>query len=239
MEKMPSLQENCFAFLSRLRLLKEMYGSPTIETDPPILVVDDDPVVRRGTEMLLRSWKYRAICAADAESALRSLSLGLRPELALLDVDLGPGIDGIELCRTLLVERQIPVIFQTSRSDEETIRRARSQTNYCGLLSKRNDSTALRSMVELALKAKSMLQQIQQDDRRIHLIGSVLSDAMVCTDSGGNVTWSNEQAEYVAGQSLKNQNVGSLRLPKGRSLLRIPVKQSSVGTLYRLQNLRS
>lgn len=216
-----------------------MYGSPTLETAPAILVVDDDPVIRRGTEMLLRSWKYRAICAADAESALRCLSLGLRPELALLDIDLGPGIDGIELCRTLLTERRIPVIFQTSQSDEETVNRARSQANYFGLLSKRNDGTALRSMVELALKATSLLRKIDQEGCRINLIGSALSEAMVCTDPGGNVMWSNEQAEHIAGQSLKNQNVRSLRLSEGRSLLRMPVKQNSVGTLYRLQNLRS
>ncbi|MCB1166331.1 MAG: hypothetical protein KDK33_09265 [Leptospiraceae bacterium] len=94
-------------------------------------------------------------------------------------------------------------------------------------------------MVELALKATSLLRKIDQEGCRINLIGSALSEAMVCTDPGGNVMWSNEQAEHIAGQSLKNQNVRSLRLSEGRSLLRMPVKQNSVGTLYRLQNLRS
>ncbi|MCB0963532.1 MAG: response regulator, partial [Acidimicrobiales bacterium] len=66
-----------------------------------ILVVDDEPQIRRALATNLRARGYEVDQAATGEEALRSAS-GHPPDLVLLDVGL-PGIDGLEVIEALRV----------------------------------------------------------------------------------------------------------------------------------------
>lgn len=64
-----------------------------------ILIVDDHPVNLELAKVLLVLEGYEVHTAQDAESAMRLLT-HLQPDLILMDVQL-PGMDGLELARTL------------------------------------------------------------------------------------------------------------------------------------------
>ncbi len=65
-----------------------------------VLVVDDDPLIRRLIEANLRTDNsYNVLLATDGESALRLMSMHL-PDIVLLDLMM-PVIDGIEVCRQI------------------------------------------------------------------------------------------------------------------------------------------
>lgn len=81
-----------------------------------ILVVDDDPLMRRSLSLQLEQAGYRADTAADAGSAL-ALARAERPDLILLDIGL-PDMDGLEMLRQLRREQDVPVIFVTARRRE-------------------------------------------------------------------------------------------------------------------------
>lgn len=81
-----------------------------------VLVVDDDPAIRRALELNLRAHGYRVTCAATGEDALARAELE-HPELIVLDLGL-PGIDGVEVLRTVRTHDDVPVIVLTARHDE-------------------------------------------------------------------------------------------------------------------------
>ncbi len=79
-----------------------------------ILVVDDEPAVRRALERALRLDKYDVELAVDGEEALDRLSE--RPvDAVILDVMM-PGVDGLEVCRRMRAAGdKTPVLMLTAR----------------------------------------------------------------------------------------------------------------------------
>lgn len=88
---------------------------------PAVLVVDDEPQVRKVVRSVLEADGYVVAEAADGHAALLLLNAvgGPRgPQLVVLDVMM-PGIDGIEVCRQVDHERT-KVIVLTARDDAAT-----------------------------------------------------------------------------------------------------------------------
>jgi two-component system KDP operon response regulator KdpE len=82
-----------------------------------VLVVDDEPAIRRFLRTSLDSQGYDVIEAPDAKSALAQMSRGA---IDVLVLDLGlPDMDGLEVIRTLREQGSVvPIIVLSSRSDE-------------------------------------------------------------------------------------------------------------------------
>ena len=74
-----------------------------------LLVVDDEPAVRRILETRLRMAGYTVILAADGEEAL-SHFYREKPDLVVLDVML-PKLDGFGVCRQIRAESSVPIII--------------------------------------------------------------------------------------------------------------------------------
>jgi two-component system alkaline phosphatase synthesis response regulator PhoP len=81
-----------------------------------ILVVDDDPKTVSLVKLYLESDGHKVICAYDGIEALR-LAREERPSLVVLDLML-PGMDGLQVCRTLRTESDMPVIMLTAKTTE-------------------------------------------------------------------------------------------------------------------------
>src|SRR6202035_4481112 len=81
-----------------------------------ILVVDDEPQIRRVLRSTLAFRGYELVEAASGEEALE-LARKVKPDLILLDMNL-PGISGIETCRELRRFSDAPIIMLTVRNAE-------------------------------------------------------------------------------------------------------------------------
>ena len=82
-----------------------------------ILVVDDDPQIRRVMRATLVGHNYEVTEARTGEDALEAVSREI-PNLVLLDMNL-PGISGLETCRALRSGSDIPVIILSVRNTEK------------------------------------------------------------------------------------------------------------------------
>jgi len=80
-----------------------------------ILLVEDDASVREAVAMALEGDGHRVETAVSGDEALGKWRQS-RPDLILLDVML-PGADGLEVCRAVRNEDQVPIIMLTARSD--------------------------------------------------------------------------------------------------------------------------
>ena len=83
---------------------------------PTVLVVDDEPIVRDVVVRYLEREGFTTLEAADGNVA-RQLIQRHSPSLVVLDVML-PGTDGLELCRWIRRESDLPVIMLTARGEE-------------------------------------------------------------------------------------------------------------------------
>lgn len=81
-----------------------------------ILVVDDEPQIRRVMLTTLTSQGYSVIEVRSGEEALEKMRT-VRVDLVLLDVNL-PGISGLETCREIRVSSDVPIIMLTVRNSE-------------------------------------------------------------------------------------------------------------------------
>ena len=81
-----------------------------------ILVVDDEPTVTEVVERYLRLEGYEVAVVADGGEAL-AVSRQWSPDLVVLDLML-PVIDGLEVCRQLRRDSQVPIIMLTARGEE-------------------------------------------------------------------------------------------------------------------------
>jgi DNA-binding response OmpR family regulator len=82
---------------------------------PRILLVEDDPTIRRMTRLALERDGFAVETAADSEAGLAAFRAG-SPDLVLLDVML-PGVGGVSVCRTIREQGVVPVVMLTARTD--------------------------------------------------------------------------------------------------------------------------
>ncbi len=82
-----------------------------------VLVVDDDVKTVELVKLYLNRDGYRVLTAYDGVEAVRLAREG-HPDLIVLDLML-PGMDGLEVCRTLRSESDVPIIMLTARTTDE------------------------------------------------------------------------------------------------------------------------
>ena len=81
-----------------------------------ILIVEDEPKVARLARDYLEKNNYRVLIAGDGQSGL-AMARREKPDLLILDLML-PGMDGLDVCRALRRESDVPIIMLTARAEE-------------------------------------------------------------------------------------------------------------------------
>ena len=81
-----------------------------------ILVVDDEPRIVQLVRDYLEHGGFTVLTASDGPSALRTARTG-RPDLVVLDLTL-PGLDGLDVARSLRRDGVVPIIMLTARTEE-------------------------------------------------------------------------------------------------------------------------
>jgi DNA-binding response OmpR family regulator len=82
-----------------------------------VLIVEDDPNTLEIVELYLRRDGHKVLMTPDGLEGLR-LAREARPDLVVLDLML-PGLDGMEVCRILREESEVPIVMLTARVEEE------------------------------------------------------------------------------------------------------------------------
>jgi two-component system KDP operon response regulator KdpE len=81
-----------------------------------ILVVDDEPAILATMAPLLRSQGYEVVTALSGRAAIEAAERD-HPDLVVLDLGL-PDIEGVEVCRTIRRDQEVPIIVLSARGAE-------------------------------------------------------------------------------------------------------------------------
>jgi two-component system KDP operon response regulator KdpE len=89
---------------------------------PKILVVDDDPTIRKLAKVNLEQRGYTVMGASSGTEAVSILQQDT-PDLVILDLIM-PGMGGVDVCTWIRTRSDLPIIVVSARDDEELIVRA-------------------------------------------------------------------------------------------------------------------
>ena len=131
-----------------------------------ILVVDDEPQIRRVMRTTLTAEGYAVIEARDGAEALEKLR-SERPDLILLDMNM-PVLDGLQTCREIRSSSEVPIIMLTVRSAEKDKVRA---------LDAGADDYVVKpfSIQELLARVRALLRRVADQKHPAALVSKDLS----------------------------------------------------------------
>ena len=165
-----------------------------------VLVVEDDGIIAKGIERRLRRMEYDvvglALCGQDAVR----LAEELRPDVILMDIQLGAGIDGIEATEAIHRFLDSPVIFLTAYSDDATLGRAKLADPF-GYVLKPYEDKDLQTAIEIGLYKHEMQRRLRENERWLAATLASIGDGVIATDEDGKIRLINAQAEQLTGWS--------------------------------------
>jgi two-component system alkaline phosphatase synthesis response regulator PhoP len=142
-----------------------------------ILLVDDEPTLRETVAEALELEGYRVVSAADGREALLRFR-DTRPDLVILDLML-PELSGIEICRILRAESDVPILMLTARASE--------LDKVVGLELGADDYvTKPFSLRELAARVRALLRRSEQAAKAADSLEGTVDLGLVQVDLAGH-----------------------------------------------------
>ena len=135
---------------------------------PRILIVEDERIVALDLQHSLQDLGFEVVgCAASPPEAMQ-LALQHRPDLVLMDINLGSARDGIDAATEIGLQMDTPVVFLTAYAEPEMLQRAGRTAPY-GYLVKPVELRELNATVRMALARHQATLRQQQAEQRLRM----------------------------------------------------------------------
>lgn len=125
-----------------------------------IWLVEDDPGIALLEERLLSHHGYEVISFRTGEATLEALDSETLPDLILMDIDLGHGIDGKETAERILARHELPIVFLSSHTEPEIVQKTENITSY-GYIVKNSGETVLLASLRMAFRLHDARKKLQ------------------------------------------------------------------------------
>jgi DNA-binding response OmpR family regulator len=147
-----------------------------------ILLVDDEDSIQKLLAYPLEREGYRVLQARDGEEALERFG-SERVDLVVLDIML-PKLDGLEVCKRLRAESEVPIIMLTARDDEldKVLGLELGADDY---ITKPFSIREFRSRVRALLRRAAVSRHVDEDGELISAEGLTIDLARRLIEVGG------------------------------------------------------
>ncbi|MFP3974852.1 MAG: response regulator [Chloroflexota bacterium] len=115
-----------------------------------ILVVEDESVIASEIQGTLRELGYTVVAVVDSGEEAVEKAGEHHPDLVVMDILLKGEMDGIQAAEQIRSQHNIPVVYLTAYTDENTMQRAKISEPY-GYIVKPFEDRELHSSIEMAL----------------------------------------------------------------------------------------
>jgi PAS domain S-box-containing protein len=133
-----------------------------------VMVVEDERVVALNIKRRLISLGYEVPAfASNGRQALEEMN-AVRPDIVLMDIHIEGNMDGIETASRIPEQLNIPVIYLTAYSGDDTLERARETKPY-GYLLKPFSERELHATIQMALERRKTDMALRESEARLHL----------------------------------------------------------------------
>lgn len=118
----------------------------TSNADIRVLILEDEPIIAEDLYSLLETSNFKiAGLSHHGEEALDMLK-SRDPNFAILDINLGGGMTGLDVAEVIHTKYNIPYIFLTSFDDEATLEEAQKYAPYGYIVKPFQDRTLLATI---------------------------------------------------------------------------------------------
>jgi serine phosphatase RsbU (regulator of sigma subunit) len=177
-----------------------------------ILVVEDEASMALLLTRLLEKLGYSVLPIEKTGQGGIDAALNLNPDIILMDIYLEGEMNGIQAAEKILAAKNIPVIYATADSDEETIKTARS-TYPLGYILKPYNKKVLKSTIEVALSIREVEARKNAELRSAYdTISNQTIEIMESFKSAKEIQKAILPTESSFGQHIDNSFI--LNLPK-------------------------
>ncbi len=133
-------------------------------TAPAILLVEDEALIALAEGSVLERAGYRVVIARTGEDAVVLARSDESIALVLMDIDLGPGIDGPTAAEQILSMRDVPLAFLSSHTEPEIVDRTEGITSY-GYIVKNTGNTVLLASIRMAFRLHAAQAELLRQKR--------------------------------------------------------------------------
>ena len=163
-------------------------------TEINVLIVEDEVVLAMGIEKSLKSFGYKVAGKVTRGENAVMMALDKKPDIILMDIHLEGRMDGIEAAEEIHKKSDVPIVFLTAYSDEETFKSA-IKTNPYGYLGKPFRPDDIRTTIETAInryRAEKAENALEISEKNYELLFNTMTNGFALyeciTDNKGKVT---------------------------------------------------
>ncbi len=202
-------------------------------------MVDDNAIIALDTAVRLRQYGYDAVTSFSGDEAVTKVANDPSIELVVMDIDLGAGMDGTEAAAAILRVRNLPIVFLTSHSEQEMVRRVRDVTRY-GYIVKGTGDFVLTSSIEMAFDLFDAHQQAREGEERYRSLVESIREVIYEIDAEGRILFVSKAVRNYFGyepDELIGRSAGEFVHPNDLQSLsaRIPLAGSAGPSVYRFR----
>ena len=165
-----------------------------------ILIIEDEALVARELKGRLIRMGYEVAGIAYGREAV-AMARETLPDLLLTDIHLKDGEDGINMALAIQRERDVPVVFLTAYSDDETVTRAKAVTPY-GYIIKPFESRELQIAIDMAMYKFNIERELRATQQLLQNALTCIGNALVFVDEHGCLTNVNADGEALLGVAI-------------------------------------
>jgi PAS domain S-box-containing protein len=188
---------------------------------PRVLIVEDERVVATHVERSLSDAGYIVTGIAANGAEAQGLLTGQLPDVALVDIRLRGKSEGFEIAERLRAENDVPVVYMTAHTDDDTLQRA-AQTGAYGYVVKPFTIGEVKSALQVALFKHRMDQHLAERERWFSTTLRAIADGVVACDAAQRVTFLNGAAERILGRGESTARGFHISEVLGRGLTPVP-----------------
>jgi response regulator NasT len=130
-----------------------------------ILIVEDDTLVGMGLRSQLERLGHEVVGQASTASEASGMFQSQNPDLVLLDIRLD-GVDGIDLAKSLMAVRRVPMIIISAYGEAELIDRA-SAAGVFGYLIKPVTLEGVKAQIDVAVRRFADQQKLIEENQSL------------------------------------------------------------------------
>lgn len=210
-----------------------------------ILIVEDEAITLLDLQRSLESVGFKVVSTVSTGEDAIQKAKELKPDVILMDIMLKDKMDGIEAANMISTFVDIPIIYMTSYSDENTFKRAKLTKPY-GFITKPFNYEELRASIEIAIYKHEVDKKLRESEARFHSLYENSFDVILLTTPDGSILAANHSAEKIfdmgeeeiikagrEGLLVKNEQLKSAldeRAKKGRAQAELIYKRKDGST---------
>lgn len=163
-----------------------------------VLIVEDESIVAKDIQNKLEDLDHDVVGIVSAGEKVIQAVRETNPDLVLMDIRLEGEMDGIQASEELKQFFDLPVVFLSSYSNVNTLKRAKIAEPY-GYLLKPYEDRELSVAIDLAIYKHSVEKRIKVEKRRYEEILISMPESIITTDPRGKIIFMNPEAEKLFG----------------------------------------